>query len=1562
MGFLRQVTTLTRKDLLIVAWRSWLTTFLRALILPIAYMTFVGYVRLFFLPPSTYGVGNTIRPIRNLTTEVFGSNTNLGGRNRVVFVNNGFTGGQIDNVITAMATPLSAAGADVRIVSQEQDLLDVCRSSLRGYSRCYASVEFTASPTEGTGQTWAYTARADFSLGITVDVNAGNNDAQVFILPFIHAIDSAIAAEGGLTLPEVIQEYPFTDETLQERENQIQRFYMRALARYLAVILFIGMCGITYHLPGYIASERESGMSQLIDAMLPTSNSWHGLSARLMSAAASFSVIYMLGWIAMGIVVSELIFLRTSTGVVVGFHIMMGLSLTAWSLFGGSFFRRSQLSGVSVLLISLILVIIAQFVPRTSGIILGLSVVFPPVTYQMFVVSVAGYERRLRPASLTTPLPNNAFNFPLYLFFVFAAVQIIMYPLLAALLQRLIFGISVNRNAAKAGLPASTAFRLENVSKTFNPPILKRIFGRRQVVQAVNDLSLDVQTGRVVVLLGANGAGKSTLSGIISGTLSTSNGQVKIDRTRGLGYCPQRNTLWKSLTVYEHVKIFNRLKATGKVDSKHQLNDLITACDLTHKATARSKTLSGGQQRKLQLAMAFTGGSLICCVDEVSSGLDPLSRKIIWDILLAERGRRTLLLTTHALDEADALADEIVVMSKGNLATKGTAAELKQLYGGGYRVETIAQKNGTEGTNPLGRYTQSSNQVAAADDSAEACRIIDELQQGGAVDLQITGPTIEHVFLKLAEEYEEELLHFRSADETSSTEDVREKQHRENDISRGHNTSFVTQVWILFRKRVLILSRNYIPYCVALLIPVLAAGLSIMFLGGYTRLNCTPLSLANNPTQLTLGVLQYYYGLLIPVGPTNRFNVATLPAAYRPFTRYIRQENSFGDFQQFVSTNFRTVNPGGFYLGDNATAAPILAYRINGQLGGPAIAKTVLDSYLMNTVINASFSTFALPLAAGFGDSLQLILYFGFAMCVASAFFTLYPTFERIGKIRNLHYSNGIQPAPLWLAYALFDSIFVILIAVVTIVLFTSLSNVWFAPGYLFVVFFLFGISSTLLSYIVGLFSTTQLAAFAFVAGGQAVFLLVGFIIYMLLITFAQQDVLLKNLTIVQFTYNLITPSGNLLRALLLATNQSQLLCRGQTFVSYPADIDIYGGPILNLTLQIFAFYGFLVWYDSGWRPSVSILSGRRGSKADAEKDVRDSMLSTDVMTEMKEAESSPSELKVLHLNKQYRSVPAVQDVSFHVPHSQVMALLGPNGAGKTTTMSLVRGDIRSATPGDVFIEGNSIRHNRQKARALLGVCPQFDTADRLTVTEHLTFYARVRSVEHIKANVQKVIAAVGLSAFKTRMVGQLSGGNQRKLSLATAVIGNPSVLMLDEPSSGMDAVARRIMWKAIKGIQSQRSVVITTHSMEEATALADKVGIMAKRLLAVGTTDALREKHGRGQNHVHLVLHQDTDMQSVCDWMGRELNAKLDGQMLHGQLRFIISEPQHGNSELPVPGQRDEIPAPRSSNSKILHIMKTIEANKSARGIEFYSVNPTTLEDVFLAIARRSRLDNQIT
>jgi ATP-binding cassette, subfamily A (ABC1), member 3 len=162
-----------------------------------------------------------------------------------------------------------------------------------------------------------------------------------------------------------------------------------------------------------------------------------------------------------------------------------------------------------------------------------------------------------------------------------------------------------------------------------------------------------------------------------------------------------------------------------------------------------------------------------------------------------------------------------------------------------------------------------------------------------------------------------------------------------------------------------------------------------------------------------------------------------------------------------------------------------------------------------------------------------------------------------------------------------------------------------------------------------------------------------------------------------------------------------------------------------------------------------------------------------EILSETQRVSSSSDGLRVLHITKAFSSNIAVENLTFGVKHGEVFALLGPNGARKSTVISLIRGDIRpSQKDGDIFVENTSVIRRRAEARSHIGVCPQFDAMDQMTVLEHLRFYARVRSVSDVEYNVKEVVKAVGLQSFSTRIGAKLSSGNKRKLSFGIALMG----------------------------------------------------------------------------------------------------------------------------------------------------------------------------------------------
>lgn len=296
------------------------------------------------------------------------------------------------------------------------------------------------------------------------------------------------------------------------------------------------------------------------------------------------------------------------------------------------------------------------------------------------------------------------------------------------------------------------------------------------------------------------------------------------------------------LTVREHVKIFSDLKCLAAVNDE-VVSSLVRGVDLLGKLPAKAKTLSGGQKRKLQLAMMFTGGSTVCCVDEVSTGLDPISRRRIWEILLAERSRRTIIMTTHFLDEADYLADDIAIMYKGALRASGTSASLKQAHGNGYTVKLPYQTDfEVEISAPVEKEQSRLQTVYRVSTGVAAADLVDQLERNGLRDYQLSGPTMEELFMKITGDsiLPTENKSEDKSDETSTTE---LKAHHvavtasdiDYELSEGRPISAFQQWWFLFGKRLYISKRRWVPYFVAIAFALVGAGVAPLLIKNYNK-------------------------------------------------------------------------------------------------------------------------------------------------------------------------------------------------------------------------------------------------------------------------------------------------------------------------------------------------------------------------------------------------------------------------------------------------------------------------------------------------------------------------------------------------------------------------------------------------------------------------------------------------------------------------------------------------------------------------------------------------------
>ncbi|XJO74377.1 hypothetical protein BDV3_005203 [Batrachochytrium dendrobatidis] len=318
--------------------------------------------------------------------------------------------------------------------------------------------------------------------------------------------------------------------------------------------------------------------------------------------------------------------------------------------------------------------------------------------------------------------------------------------------------------------------------------------------------------------------------------------------------------------------------------------------------------------------------------------------------------------------------------------------------------------------------------------------------------------------------------------------------------------------------------------------------------------------------------------------------------------------------------------------------------------------------------------------------------------------------------------------------------------------------------------------------------------------------------------------------------------------------------------------------------------------------------------------------------------------LKIVNLRKVYgktsvfddgsREKVAVRNSSFTIEEGKLFALLGQNGAGKSTTISVLAG-MTPATSGDALIYNLSVKYQSQRIRRNMGICPQHDILfDDLTAREHIRLYAGIKGVskQDIPGLVDERLKIVRLHAVADVRAGTYSGGMKRRLSLVISTIGDPKVIFMDEPTTGMDPVNRRCVWSFIERFKRGRVIILTTHSMEEADVLGDEVGVMSNgRLRAINNAIALKTKFGAGYS-VSIVTNVE-DSEHVQNIVRDIVPNAVLGDYSAGALLYQF---------LPT------------SVSVVPKLVKWLEENPEGL-VKSWGIGQTTLEEVFLKLIRES-------
>jgi len=305
----------------------------------------------------------------------------------------------------------------------------------------------------------------------------------------------------------------------------------------------------------------------------------------------------------------------------------------------------------------------------------------------------------------------------------------------------------------------------------------------------------------------------------------------------------------------------------------------------------------------------------------------------------------------------------------------------------------------------------------------------------------------------------------------------------------------------------------------------------------------------------------------------------------------------------------------------------------------------------------------------------------------------------------------------------------------------------------------------------------------------------------------------------------------------------------------------------------------------------------------------------------------------------------AVKGTWLGINHSELFCLLGPNGAGKTTTINMLTGALMPSA-GEAVVYGELLQSagGLDRIRAMMGVCPQFDVLwPMLSGREHMRLYGILKGVgrDYLEGHVAELLGQVHLTSAATVRTSGYSGGMKRRLSVAIALLGDPRVVFLDEPTTGMDPISRRHVWDIIEAAKKGRVIVLTTHSMEEADILGDRIAIMARGTVrCVGSSLRLKARYGSGYSVAVAVGSRDGDAAARRD-------------AVVGLFRDRLGVPLADDT-----GAYLSFQIPRERVSDVVPLLEHLERSRAALGIDDVQLSMASLEEVFLAIAKQAEVD----
>eukprot|EP00004_Rigifila_ramosa_P025834 TRINITY_DN7830_c0_g1_i1.p1 TRINITY_DN7830_c0_g1~~TRINITY_DN7830_c0_g1_i1.p1 ORF type:complete len:1646 (-),score=406.48 TRINITY_DN7830_c0_g1_i1:239-4567(-) len=1119
-------------------------------------------------------------------------------------------------------------------------------------------------------------------------------------------------------------------------------------------------------------------------------------------------------------------------------------------------------------------------------------------------------------------------------------------------------------------------------------------------VTALDTLSMSLYSNEIFVLLGHNGAGKTTTLSLLTGLASPSSGIVKIfgqtltQATHdSLGFCPQHNgLLFDSLTVAEHLQLYCGLKGMDSAATAANTHSLIGEVGLYDKILAQSKTLSGGMKRRLSVALSFVGNPQVVCLDEPTSGLDPINRRAVWALLSAKKQNRVIMVTTHYMDEADLLADRVAILAHGRLRCAGSPLFLKHRFNIGYTLTLETKENFQEALFsphvqetvggallkklqheisyrlPLGSVSKFSDFFAHLESEKESVGI-------SGFGLSLT--TLEDVFLAIAaethvkdnEDGRERAFLQPAATETgtSATETTHDMEHppgrnpTENSLS-WHYHRMRAHIGILMRKKILLLKRDFKSIAQITIFPLLLVAVAGVVARQFP-LNLESHSIVfsddtylefenNNHTVIWAEArdskYQEFIEDMVSCASESTQKIRNLMIPEDDVQQILLKESN--NLLSLRAVHIQNISFAGKHLSQiceyNTTVTHSLPLCLASSIDVffKKISDSCGDNQALPRILSHPLSGLSSSPAAT-AAALILSIYLAIGLAIVPGALVHPLILEKNSGTRHLQRVCGVSVSAYWISVFLSDAIVSIF------------------PG--------FGAIFVLLA--VGLFEfgdphTTTLALLCVLHAVASLPFTYFFSFFFekpetcqsaLNLMYSWINILFLGIIVALDSANMYTASAvfsaifgifpgfglaNGMYKLTLSHSLESLYGRSLS----PLSVRVAGIPVTMLFFEIFVFLGIVIWADRRHirlfgKSSKNIppaLLEESETAFDGEDD--------DVHAERLAVQRGTSAAVVMsRIRKVYPPSPphniplvALRSVSLTVRKGECFVLLGPNGAGKSTLIDIITSKT-PATHGTATIFGERV--DGIEFRGMTSLCPQSDALfDSMTVFEHLNFYASLKfpPVTSPALLANETMEKIGLSEHEHKLVAALSGGAKRKLSVGIAILFQSPLIILDEPSTGLDPFSRRNLWSVLtkQRVETGCGVILTTHSMEESEALGSRLSIVVGgALVCLGSSQHLKTKFGGGCRLEIKCANEAAAERAV---------AKLRESL--PELTLVDS--QAGRLKIDIPKQAVNLSS----------LFRTLEAAKVELEVREYALSQTTLDQLFVNFARHQREPEQ--